>query len=141
MDNLHSSRINVLRERQAKQLERIMAKQETELEKLEADFEKQNEEIETRFQAEESEMQNQFAERRNRLTMRWNMAEAIQRKKLELDSGEEYGALPVIAWVPRRPSTSGSLASSTSPVSSFRGPSRDGQQPPDTSAYDALNMI
>ena len=143
MDNLHSSRINVLRERQAKQLERIMAKQETELERLETDFEKQNDDIDATFHAEELQSQQIFAERRNRLTARWNMAEAIERKKLEMESGEEHGALPVIAWVPRRPSTSGSLASSSSPVSSFRQPSRDGQQqPPDAaSVYDALNMI
>lgn len=126
MDNLHTSRINVLRERQGKQVERIMAKQETELETLESDFERQNEELDTRFHVEESQLQEEFSERKRRLVSRWNIAEAIERRRLELQSGEEHGPLPTITWASDSDSKS---SAPPSPVSSrgSRGMSRDGR--------------
>lgn len=140
MDNLHASRINVLRERQAKQLERIIAKQETELETLESDFERQNEELEATFRAEEAQVHHEFGERRNRLIARWNIAEAIERRRLEIQSGEEHGTLPVISWS-SRPSIA-ETGSGSSPVSS-KGRSRDGfsQAQDANSVWDAMNVI
>lgn len=144
MDNLHASRINVLRERQAKQLERIIAKQETELETLESDFERQNEELEATFRSEEAQVHHEFGERRNRLISRWNIAEAIERRRLEIQSGEEHGILPVISWS-ARPSTA-ETGSGSSPVSS-KGRSRDGfsqaqaQAQDANSVWDAMNVI
>ena len=140
MDNLHASRINVLRERQAKQFERIMAKQEMELETLETDFEHQSEELDATFHAEELRLQGDFAERRRRLVARWNIAEAIERRRLELQSGEEHGPLPLITWSSDSDSKS---SAPPSPVSSrgSRGKSRDGYPAEAQLAYDALNMI
>lgn len=63
MESLHNSRINVLRERQAKQVETAIARQEEELAEL------------------------------NR-----RLAEAIARRKLEVETGEEYAPLVPIAW-------------------------------------------
>ncbi len=98
MDNLHASRINVLREKQGKQQERIMAKQETELETLESDFERQNEEMDAKFQDEEVRLQQEFAERKKRLVRRWGLAEAIERRKLEHSTGETFEPLPPVTW-------------------------------------------
>ena len=98
MDNLHASRINVLREKQGKQTERIMAKQEAELQTLESELEHQNEELDTKFREEKQQLQQEFAERKKRLVARWNLTEVIERRKLELQTEEEYGPLPAVKW-------------------------------------------
>ncbi|KAL9130032.1 MAG: hypothetical protein Q9217_001677 [Psora testacea] len=98
MENLHASRVNVLREKQAKQLERVMGKQEHEMEKLASDFEKENADLDDKFTAQERDMHQEFAERKQRLISRWHMAEAIERRKLELETGVDYGPLPAIGW-------------------------------------------
>lgn len=98
MDNLHASRINVLREKQGKQQERIMAKQEAELEALESSFERQTEELDAKFGDEEMQLQEEFAERKKRLVRRWGLAEAIERRKLEQATGETFEPLPPVTW-------------------------------------------
>ncbi|MCJ1274356.1 hypothetical protein MMC21_002152 [Puttea exsequens] len=130
MDNLHESRIKVLRERQGKQLERIMAKQEAELESLEKDFEQKNEDQEARFRSEERQLQQEFAERKKRLVKRWDLAEAIERRKLELQTGDDYGPLPPIKW-----SDDGGTDRNS------KGKERESDLPDVDLAYDAMNMI
>ncbi|KAL9639546.1 MAG: hypothetical protein Q9164_000864 [Protoblastenia rupestris] len=98
MENLHASRINVLREKQAKHLERVLGKQEDDISKLSKDFEKGNLDLDQRFTAQERNLNQEFAERKQRLISRWHMAEAIERRKLELETGEEYAPLPGIEW-------------------------------------------
>ncbi len=130
MDNLHASRINVLREKQGKQQERIMAKQETELETLESDFERQNDELDAKFRDEEIQLRQEFAERKKRLVRRWGMAEAIERRKLEQATGETFEPLPPITW---------------SGDENGRGKEaerkREGPGKEVNLAYDAMNMI
>ena len=140
MDNLHTSRINVLRERQGKQIERIMAKQETELENIELEFDRENKALEARFHTEEAQLQEDFAERKRRLVSRWNIAEAIERKRLELQCGEEHGPLPTLTWSSDLENRS---SGPPSPVSSrgSRGRSRDGPIPEANLSYDAMNVI
>ena len=103
MDNLHKSRINVLREKQGKQLERISAKQESELEALSNDHRQQLVELESAYQAEEDELGRDFGARKQRLMKRWALAEAIERRKLEVETGDSHGALPPVAWEERDP--------------------------------------
>jgi len=131
MDNLHASRINVLREKQGKQLERIIAKQESELEALESSFEHQNQDLDGNFRAEERQLQQEFAERKNRLVTRWNLAEAIERRKLEIHTGEEHGPLPAVKWSDG-PSRDDPKA---------RGKEREADAHDVNLAYDAMNMI
>lgn len=131
MDNLHTSRINVLRERQGKQVERIMAKQETEMENLESSFEHQNEDLDARFRTEERQLQQEFAERKNRLVARWNLAEAIERRKLEINTGEEFGPLPAVKW------SDGPCLDDPK----TRGKEREADAHDVNLAYDAMNMI
>lgn len=131
MDNLHASRINVLREKQGKQTERIMAKQEAELEALESEFERENDELDINFGEEERSLQQEFAERKKRLIRRWNLAELIERRKLELEKGVQYGPLPAVKW------------SHDSNESRERRDERTrGEIAPEVNmAYDAMNMI
>lgn len=129
IDNLHTSRINVLREKQGKQLERITAKQEAEIETLESDFETQNEYLDVRFDQEEKLLHQEFSERKKRLVARWDLAEAIERKKLELGTGEEYGPLPPCDW---RDGAEGS---------GRQGKVREGAEQGPNPVYNAMNMI
>ena len=98
MDNLHEARINVLREKQAKQLERIAAKQEVVFRGALEAMGKELQEHETELDIEERDLAQEFAERRKRLISRWKLAEAIERRRLEDDTGELYGPLPAIPW-------------------------------------------
>ena len=98
IEALHSARINVLREKQAKQTERIVAKQAAELEALEEKAGKDLEELELGFTREEDAAKRVFEARKRRLLWRWKVAEAIERRKLELDRGEEFGELPDVIW-------------------------------------------
>lgn len=102
MDNLHKARINVLREKQGKQLERVSAKQEAELESLADNYRKQMVDLDAAFDAEDTQLQREFAARKKRLLSRWALAEAIERRKLENSTGETHGALPEIHWPDRR---------------------------------------
>ena len=98
INNLHASRINVLRERQGKQFERIMDKQEKELEKLAADFGRENEALDAKFEEQEKDMEMEFKERKDRLNDRWITTEAVERRNLEHETGQSYGPLPGIGW-------------------------------------------
>lgn len=98
MDNLHAAKINVLRERQGKQWERIMGKQENELKEMEVELANKMQQLEESRRADEELLRHEFSERRKRLTSRWSLAEAIERKKLENETGEGYAPLPPIAW-------------------------------------------
>ena len=98
MDNLHAARINVLREKQGKQLEKVAAKQELEVQTLAEDLQIENANFEARSKAEEDGLQTEFAERKKRLVARWLLAEAIERRKLENETGEIYGSLPAMEW-------------------------------------------
>lgn len=98
MENLHASRINVLREKQAKQLERIVARQELEVEQVDKELATTMQKLETTCELETQMLTEEFAERRKRLVSRWSLAEAILRKRLENDTGETYGALPPVLW-------------------------------------------
>ena len=131
MDNLHASRINVLREKQAKQTERIMAKQEAELEALESEFERRNDELGINFEEEEQNLQQEFAERKKRLIRRWNLAELIERRKLELEKGVQYGPLPAVKW-----------SRDTNEARERRDERTQREIVPEVNmAYDAMNMI
>lgn len=98
MGNLHTARINVLREKQGKQLERIIGKQELELKEMEKELASKMQQLESASQSDEQMLQHEFSERRQRLTSRWSLAEAIERKKLENETDEAYAPLPPIEW-------------------------------------------
>ena len=98
LTNLHASRINVLREKQARQVERIVARQEAEMERIEEEANGRLEARDVELRAEEEESRKAFAERKKKLLWRWKVVEAIERRRLELELGVEYGELPGIQW-------------------------------------------
>ena len=102
MDNLHAARINVLREKQTKQLERVAAKQASELETMADDLKKETEESDAMIENEEIQLRSEFSERKHRLVARWTLAEAIERRRLENITEDVYGPLPPIPWADRK---------------------------------------
>lgn len=98
MDNLHTARINVLREKQSKQLERVAANQASELEALAASHGEEVAELDKRFEEEEQELGQEFWERRQKLVRSWTLAEAIERRKLENSGAGDFGPLPDVEW-------------------------------------------
>lgn len=98
IDNLHAARINVLREKQAKQLERIASKQEAEMQSLAQSEAKEVADLDKRFVEEEGGLVQGFRERRERLVRRWALAEAIERRKLEDLGSGQLGPLPDVEW-------------------------------------------
>lgn len=98
MENLHAGRINVLREKQAKQLERVAAKQETEIDALAESQAAELGELEKKVQEEGRALRKDFRDRRERLVRRWGLAEAIERRRLENLGAGELGPLPGLEW-------------------------------------------
>lgn len=98
MERLHQSKINVMRDKQAKQMEQLLLRQEEELKKL---ADKQNielEALEETFGVEEDGFVKVFRERRERLRRRWNIIEEVKRKQLELEKKVRFAPLPSVPW-------------------------------------------
>lgn len=98
MNNLHEARINVLRERQAKQLERIVAKQEADISDAKRELDRHLDDHEYQFDVEEHDLRQEISDRKKRISARWTLIEAIERRKLENETGDLYGPLPAITW-------------------------------------------
>ena len=98
MESLHDARINVLRERQAKQVESVLARQQEELATLNERHRSELVELELTFSQKAAEDRLACEDRKRRLARRWALAEAITRRKLSIETGEEYAPLPPIAW-------------------------------------------
>ena len=98
MAQLHAARINVLREQQAKQAERIINRQERELERFEEERDRELALIEAEIKKEISSVQKEWETRKQKMIWRWNVKESIERKTLEAERGEVYGELPEVVW-------------------------------------------
>lgn len=130
MDNLHGSRINVLREKQAKQLERVTAKHKSELEAIADELREETQDLDATLEDEELQLRREFSERKQRLVARWALTEAIERRTLENLTGEVYGPLPSVPWANRM-----SIAETSSDEEPYRGFAHDAIK-----AYDATAM-
>lgn len=89
----------MLREKQSKQLERVAANQESEMEALTASHAEEVAELEKSFEEEDQRLRQEFRERRQKLVRRWELAEAIERRKLENLGAGSFGPLPDMEWV------------------------------------------
>lgn len=98
MARLHQSRINVLRDRQAKRMEELLERQEKELEKLEEKREEDIEDLAARFAHEEDALTQVFADRKSRLVRRWELAVEILRVQMEAKDKVKYAAIPMPKW-------------------------------------------
>ncbi|MCJ1381966.1 hypothetical protein MMC17_005078 [Xylographa soralifera] len=102
MNSLHAARINVLREKQAKQLERIQAKQDAELGATTAAMDIALRKHESQFDGEALDLQQDFWDRKKRILARWALAEAIEHRKLEHETALPFAPLPPIPWLDGR---------------------------------------
>lgn len=98
MDRLHEARIKVLRERQEQQLQETTSRLERELDNLISKNADAIVELERDHQRAEQEIVQVFNTKKNRLRRRWNIEEAIIRKRLEDESGLPYGPLPNVSF-------------------------------------------
>lgn len=98
MARLHASKINVMRDQQAKRMEELLDRQELEFEKLLTKQRQEKEEQVARFSSEEDALKKTFAERKCRLIRRWELAIEILQKELETQDGLKYGPIPTPEW-------------------------------------------
>jgi hypothetical protein len=98
LERLHQSKINVMRDKQAKQMEHLIARQEKEQEALAAKHANELEALELCFVAEDKELHRLFPERRRRLSRRWNIMEQMARKSLEAKTNLTYAPMVAIEW-------------------------------------------
>lgn len=98
LERLHQSRINVMREKQGRQMEQLLARQEEELGKL---LTKRADELyaqEEAFGIEEENFMQLFELRKERLRKRWTLVEEVTRKKMEARDGLRYAKLAEVEW-------------------------------------------
>ncbi|PBP19928.1 hypothetical protein BUE80_DR009231 [Diplocarpon rosae] len=100
MDRLHQSKINVMRDKQAKQMEQLLARQHGELEKLARAQEEELDSLDERFVAEEEAFVGVFHDRSRRLRRRWMLVGEVERKKLETSQGVAFAPMQPIDWPP-----------------------------------------
>lgn len=101
LDRLHQSKINVMRDKQAKQMEQLLQRQEEEEEKLAA---KQDTELDTLDEAcvtEENKFLRVFKERKERMLKRWEIIEEVERKGLEKASNLRFAPMAPPDWPDR----------------------------------------
>jgi hypothetical protein len=98
LERLHQSKINVMRDKQAKQMEQLLARQLEEEEKLIARQDVELDTLEASFSAEEVNFLQAFKARRERVLQRWRLAEEIEREKLHQRTKLRYAPLSLPEW-------------------------------------------
>ncbi|KAL8417392.1 hypothetical protein RB596_007496 [Gaeumannomyces avenae] len=101
LERLHQSRINVLRDRQTKNMEELQERQEAEMERLLGRRDEEIEDLEARFAAEDDAVLRAFSSQRERTQGRWSLRIEILRHEMEAKSdGLKYGPIPIPDWPP-----------------------------------------
>lgn len=98
MDRLHQAKVNVMRDKQAKQMEQLLSRQDEEFEKLMSKKDSELSVLEERFVVQEERVVRVFEERKRRLSRRWEIVEEIERKNLELRKEVRFAPLPPVPW-------------------------------------------
>ncbi|KAJ4298647.1 hypothetical protein N0V88_003678 [Collariella sp. IMI 366227] len=98
MEKRHQTRINGLREKQAKSMEELMGRNETEMDTLVDRRAEEIEDLAVEFADEAELLVQTFAERKARLERRWEVAVEILRVELERREGKTFVALPLPRW-------------------------------------------
>lgn len=99
MDDLHASKINVLRGKQKRALQNFMLKREREVEQLERECQKELDLINLEFSKQEAEIKQEFEAKRSKLEARWKLQALIEKTRMERSTGLRYEALPDILAV------------------------------------------
>jgi len=98
LERLHQSKINVMRDKQAKQMEQLLTKQQDEADKLGAKQDAELETLETEFAADEAEFTKIFKARKERLQRRWEIDAEAERRRLEVETGLRYASITLPDW-------------------------------------------
>ncbi|KAL3470958.1 hypothetical protein BJX99DRAFT_250801 [Aspergillus californicus] len=98
MDQLHASKIKVLRDRQELRLQEAIARMDRELEALIEKHNAEYSELQREHQQEETTTLQAVNVEKTKLRHRWGLKEAILRKKLENQHGKTYGPLPPLSF-------------------------------------------
>lgn len=98
IERLHESKINVLRDRQAKRMEELLERQDAELDKLRAKRQEELEDLAAQFAHETDQIQALVASRKTRLQHRWKLAIEILCKELGESDGLKYAQIPSPGW-------------------------------------------
>jgi hypothetical protein len=98
IERLHQAKINVMRDKQAKQMEELLERQETELMRLAEKCEGDLEDLAAQFADEEDAIESTFKARQNRLTWRWQLVIRILCKELEERDKAPYALLSPPIW-------------------------------------------
>lgn len=94
MDDLHASKINVLRGKQKKALQNFILKKEREVKQMENDHGKELDSIDREYARQEAEIREEFEMKRSKLEARWKLQALIERTKMERNTGLKYEGLP-----------------------------------------------
>jgi hypothetical protein len=98
IERLHQSKVNVMRDRQAKQMEELVDRQTSELDKLATKLQEDLEDLAGTFADETDAVTQLFKERKERLQRRWSLAILILCKELEAKENTTFAELPVPRW-------------------------------------------
>jgi hypothetical protein len=101
MERLHQSHINVLREKQAKQMQKHLDRQEARLHQLDMLHAKELRGLLADHKKMEHEHLMLYDERKSRMIKRWKLKEYVLVKSLEAANnfpGDSYAPLPEVGW-------------------------------------------
>lgn len=98
LERLHQSKINVMRDKQAKQMEQLLARQQDEADKLGAKQDAELDALEATFANDELEFARLFKARKERLRRRWEIDAEVERRRLESDTGMRYASVTLPDW-------------------------------------------
>ncbi|KAI9374081.1 hypothetical protein BJX61DRAFT_532647 [Aspergillus egyptiacus] len=98
MDQLHASKIKVLREQQEIRLRDAIARMDRELDTLIDKHAAEISNLQKEHQKEEMMVLQAFDAKKTKLRHRWALEEAILRKNLENQHGKPYGPLPPLSF-------------------------------------------
>ncbi|EKD16785.1 IBR domain-containing protein [Drepanopeziza brunnea f. sp. 'multigermtubi' MB_m1] len=98
LERLHQSKINVMRDKQAKQMEDLLRRQEEEIERLGRKQDEEMEALDEKLVNEEEVSVGILEARRQRLQRRWLLVEEVERQRLELEKNVRFAPLPPVTW-------------------------------------------
>lgn len=98
MERLHQSKINVMRDRQAKRMEELLDRHEAEIRKMEDQKREDLEDLAARFAHEHDAIGIVLKERQAKLKKRWEVSMEVLCKELEKQDGLGYAVLSRPQW-------------------------------------------
>lgn len=99
MDDLHASKINVLRGKQKQNLQNFTLKKEREIDQMKRECQKEMGSIDSDFNKQETEIRQEFEMKRSKLEARWRLQALIQKTLVERSTGLKHEGLPDILAV------------------------------------------